>query len=91
MRRLKAQLMGMVSGKSQTPLDSTYLPDSATFLDIDVISAFGEVALWGSILHFWITATYVAESDRKVESRGKSRFARKHAHQLRLETAHLLV
>ena len=30
MRRLKAQLMGMVSGKSQTPPDSTFLPDSAT-------------------------------------------------------------
>ena len=33
MRRLKAQLMGMFSGKSQTPLDSTYLSDSATFGD----------------------------------------------------------
>ena len=31
MRRIKAQPMGMFSGKSQTPLDSTYLPDSATF------------------------------------------------------------
>ena len=30
MRRLKAQLMGMVSGKSQEPLDSSFLPDSAT-------------------------------------------------------------
>ena len=31
MRSLKAQLMGMVSGKSQNPPDSTILPDSATF------------------------------------------------------------
>ena len=31
MRRLKAQLMGMVSGKSQTPHDSTFLSDSATY------------------------------------------------------------
>ena len=31
MRRLKAQLMGTFSGKSQTPLDSPFLPDSATF------------------------------------------------------------
>ena len=30
MRRLKAQLMGMFSGKSDLPLDSSYLPDSAT-------------------------------------------------------------
>ena len=30
MRRLKAQLMGMFPGKSQTPPDSPYLPDSAT-------------------------------------------------------------
>ena len=36
MRRLKAQLMGMFSGKSQTPLDSTYLPDSATDVQIFV-------------------------------------------------------
>ena len=33
MRRLKAQLMGMFSGKSQMPLDSPYLPDSATYKD----------------------------------------------------------
>ena len=31
MRSLKAQLMGMVLGKSQKPADSTYLPDSATY------------------------------------------------------------
>ena len=31
MRRLKAQLMGMFSGKFQFPLDSTNLPDSAAF------------------------------------------------------------
>ena len=30
MRRLKAQLMGMFSGKSGLPLDSPFLPDSAT-------------------------------------------------------------
>ena len=33
--------------------------------------------------------TYVAESDRTIESKGGLTFARKHAHQLRLETAHL--
>ena len=33
MRRLKAQPMGMFSGKSQTPHDSPYLPDSATTSD----------------------------------------------------------
>ena len=33
MRSLKAQLMGMVSGKSQKPPDSTILPDSATNTD----------------------------------------------------------
>ena len=32
MRSLKAQLMGMVSGKSEKPSDSTILPDSATFV-----------------------------------------------------------
>ena len=31
MRSLKAQLMGMVSGKSEKPCDSTNLPDSATY------------------------------------------------------------
>ena len=31
MRSLKAQLIGMVSGKSEKPRDSTNLPDSATF------------------------------------------------------------
>ena len=35
MRRIKAQPMGMFSGKSKTPLDSTYLSDSATYLDFD--------------------------------------------------------
>ena len=34
MRSLKAQLMGMVSGKSEKPRDSTFLPDSATFTPI---------------------------------------------------------
>ena len=33
MRTVKAQLMGMVSGKSEKPADSTYLPDSATLCD----------------------------------------------------------
>ena len=32
MRRLKAQLMGMFSVKSQTPHDSINLPDSATYI-----------------------------------------------------------
>ena len=32
MRRLKAQLMGMFSGKSDLPPDSSYLSDSATYL-----------------------------------------------------------
>ena len=35
MRRLKAQLMGMFLGKSQMPLDSPFLPDSATFVRRD--------------------------------------------------------
>ena len=39
MRRLKAQLMDMFSGKSQTPLDSINLSDSATFyLDRSLLS-----------------------------------------------------
>ena len=36
MRRLKAQLMGMFSGKSDLPPDSSYLPDSATSEKQDV-------------------------------------------------------
>ena len=44
MRSLKAQLMSMVSGKSEKPRDSIILPDSATDTDTDTA---GSTSLYG--------------------------------------------
>ena len=63
MRTVKAQLMGMVSGKSEKPRDSTNLPDSATIIQLSLACD------W--LNHFFVESTYHCGSYREPDRFGR--------------------